>query len=644
MIMSILKKMMEQTMNSQEKIKKTGSLELKEILSSLKEKGDAGLDRLFISLRKMERDGRIKESISALRTALKIFPKDRYLKFHLSILNYREGKYSKAEQDLKELTQDSESSVDHSLLLGKSLIMQGKYQEALNIISSIYNHEDDELNNIYGVLLFKNGDIKRAKEMFNQAISINPDNYFAYNNLSIHYFMDENYDLAKKYLKISEKLSGSNDIVHKNSESLFYNPESENGTSIREEALGLYFKGKYDDAAKAYQRLIADNIDNEKEFNNLGCCYYKLNDFENAEKTFRNSLLASKNDFALINLLKTCNKLGTLDFQFDEIKSSFGIEISPDVKKKIIIDTIISPDELKVYTETIKEQVLLLFSDGKAPVVINKSFIRSDEHEEDAFPEIAGMKSVKKILSEEIIAVLENPKRFSDYGISIPNGILLYGPPGCGKTYISTKLSKKLNLKMYTISASDVGSIYIHGTSMKIDDVIKSAKWNAPSILFIDEIDSLFQKRSSLSGKDAHKFEEIGQFLASINNISKHKVILIATTNAPGVIDEALLRPGRIDKLVYVGPPDMEAREDLLKIEMKKRKKAGEIDLKLISEMLSGYSCSDIVFIVEEAAKEAMKADEMISTKNFISVIRRNPPSIEIEMVKKYLAFKSRGM
>lgn len=255
------------------------------------------------------------------------------------------------------------------------------------------------------------------------------------------------------------------------------------------------------------------------------------------------------------------------------------------------------------------------------------------------FDAIVGMDDTKNVFINDIINPLNEKEIYERFKVKLPNAILLFGPPGCGKTYFVEKLSEELGFSFIKTSQADFGSTYIHGTSLKIKEVFDKARSSAPSILFIDEIDSLFPKRLNLGSESSHKQEEINEFLVQMNNIGSYQVILIVATNQPSLLDDAILRTGRIDKLIHIGLPNFNDRKLLFKFYFRDRP-TKNIDYDKLADNTKGYNNSDINYITNESAKNAIeKSRQFIDTDLILEIIEKTPPSItkeQIEMFKRF--------
>jgi len=253
---------------------------------------------------------------------------------------------------------------------------------------------------------------------------------------------------------------------------------------------------------------------------------------------------------------------------------------------------------------------------------------------------VAGMKKLKNTLYNDVIEPLQNPEKFKKFKLSIPNGILLYGPPGCGKTFIVKKLAEELGYSFIELNPSSVSTPYVHGAVSNIGKVFEMAKLQAPSILFIDEIEGLVPKREELSSSADIKREEINEFLLQLNNAGENNILVVGATNRPHLIDSAILRSGRMDKRIFVSAPDFEARKEMFKICLAGRPFSKAIDYEKLATLTENYVSSDITLIVTQAARNAVnKGKSEIDQKLLIDAINKFNPSITPEEISYFEQF-----
>lgn len=262
----------------------------------------------------------------------------------------------------------------------------------------------------------------------------------------------------------------------------------------------------------------------------------------------------------------------------------------------------------------------------------------------NGFKDVAGMDQLKSKLIRNFVEILQNRELASQFNITPPNGILLWGPPGTGKTFISRKLAEESGLLFSLVKPSDLGNIYVHGSQSMIADLFVrseelAARNNCGVLLVFDEFDSLVPKRGAQS--DSNQANEVAEFLTRLNDCAERNVFVVATTNRIDAIDPAIIRKGRMDEVIYVGLPDRQARKELLEIELLKRPHE-EIDTEQIVELTNGYSASDISFIVKECARcsfeDSVKSGKLVKINQMMleKTIASTKPSVTDEELLRY--------
>lgn len=258
------------------------------------------------------------------------------------------------------------------------------------------------------------------------------------------------------------------------------------------------------------------------------------------------------------------------------------------------------------------------------------------------FDQIAGINKVKDILFQDVILPLREKELYEQYKISIPNGMLLYGPPGCGKTFIAEKFAEEAQLPFFQVKPSDLASTYIHGTQEKIGQLFNKAKEQAPAIIFIDELDAVVPARTA--NRDHSYTSEVNEFLVQLTECNRNGIFVVGATNRPENIDPAILRTGRMDKVIYIGPPDFEARVEMFKLYLDGRPCDVNINYDHLADITRHYVSSDIKFIINEAARVALKERSKIKQEHLEKVIDENLPSISEKELLRYQSFgKSRS-
>ena len=238
-----------------------------------------------------------------------------------------------------------------------------------------------------------------------------------------------------------------------------------------------------------------------------------------------------------------------------------------------------------------------------------------DSSRPTTFSDVAGAKEEKEELAE-IVDFLKNPRKFIDLGARIPKGVLLVGPPGTGKTLLARAVAGEAGVEFLSISGSDFVEMYVGVGASRVRDLFEQAKKVAPAIIFIDEIDAVGRQRGTgLGGGHDEREQTLNQLLVEMDGFGTNQgVVVMAATNRADILDPALLRPGRFDRQVYVGLPDIRGREDILKIHVKNKPLAEDVDLKTVARGTSGFTGADLENLANEAALLAARRNEKFVT------------------------------
>ena len=256
--------------------------------------------------------------------------------------------------------------------------------------------------------------------------------------------------------------------------------------------------------------------------------------------------------------------------------------------------------------------------------------------------DIGGLENIKQELKEAVELPVKDPEKFKKFGIRPPKGILLYGPPGTGKTLLAKAVATESEMNFISIKGPEVLSKWVGESEKAIREVFKKAKQSAPAVVFLDEIDAIAPRRGYYS--DSGVTERIvNQILTSMDGIENLEgVVVIGATNRPDIIDPALLRPGRFDRLIYIPPPDRETRLKILQIHTRNMPLDSDVDLKKIAERMENYVGADIENVCREAGMFAIRENrEKVTMKDFERALEKVPPSLNEESIKYYNAIGS---
>ncbi|HID30499.1 MAG TPA: AAA family ATPase, partial [Desulfobacterales bacterium] len=312
--------------------------------------------------------------------------------------------------------------------------------------------------------------------------------------------------------------------------------------------------------------------------------------------------------------------------------------ILPEIKleEKIIPQEVL--EKLQVTKEDFDNALKIAEPSAMREVLIEVPNVRWED--------VGGLEMAKQALREAVEWPLKYPDSFKRIGIEPPHGVLLYGPPGTGKTLLARAVATESEANFISIKGPELLSKWVGESERGIRETFRKAKMAAPTIIFFDEIDALVPRRGSGFG-DSHVTERvISQLLTELDGLEKlENVVVIGATNRPDLIDSALLRPGRFDRLVMVPAPDEKARLEILKIHTKRMPLGKDVDLKLLARETGGYAGSDIAALCREAAMLVLRKDikaKEVRMSHFRGAMKEIKPSITLEITKTYATFAER--
>ncbi len=430
-----------------------------------------------------------------------------------------------------------------------------------------------EMGNEY----YERGDYDKAIENYNMAILLNPVFSEAYFNRALSYYQLKNYDKSIADYTEAAKLDPQNPMIYNNRGDAFYR------------------KQDFRNAIKDYDKAISLNPNYLKAFYNRGLAHASLEEYEKAVEDF-GKVIKIDPTFAEAYHLRglAYEYAGMISNAIKDYEKA--LELNPDLQ------------DAKSHLESAKSKK---DQGGKA----GSSDITLLSKPDISFKDVAGMEPLKETIKEAVVYPMRNPELARKYGKLGGAGILMYGPPGCGKTYIVKAAAGECGASFINAKLSDLLDMYVGNTEKNIHKVFELARKNTPCILFFDEVDAIGGRRDGGEGQQYMKMA-VNQMLYEMDGVeaNNQNVLIIAATNAPWDVDPALRRSGRFSKTVYVPEPDYRSRVAILKMHAKKRPLAKFIPFNILAIATAGYASADHKAIVDEAAtipwREAFKAIE----------------------------------
>lgn len=285
--------------------------------------------------------------------------------------------------------------------------------------------------------------------------------------------------------------------------------------------------------------------------------------------------------------------------------------------------------EVKIERQSTKRKILSQQQSKNTPV------FSGIKKKGEGFAAVAGMEELKQKMREEVIEPLHNPEKYHRYGVTIPNGMLLYGPPGCGKTFFAKHFAEEVGFNFVCITPATLKSRYVNATQENIAKMFKEAEENAPTVIFIDEMNELVPNRDDGNVHEMSR-SAVNEMLAQMDRTGEKGVFVIGATNYPNMIDPAILRAGRLDKKYYIGVPDAEARMALFKLYLETRPYDFGLDYQQLADMTKGYVSADIQMIVNDASRNALHQESKITMELLKAAISDTKPSLSDNELRKY--------
>ncbi len=446
---------------------------------------------------------------------------------------------------------------------------------------------------------YEKGGYDKAIENYNTAIILNPSFPEAYFNRGLCYYNKKEYDKAiKDYTKAAE-LDPSNPVIYNNRGDAHYR------------------KQEYDKAIIDYDKAVMLNESYLKAYYNRGLAYAVLEDYDKAVEDF-SKVIELDPDFAEAYYVRglAYEYLENSDKAIENYQKA--LDLNPDL------------EEASTHLEAVKNKK----ESGEGGEGTKTDSVKLVTRPSVTFKDVAGMKKVKESFLDYIVRPLQNPELARKYGKLGGGGVLLYGPPGCGKTFIVKAAAGESGVAFINAKLSDLLDMYVGNTEKNIHKVFETARKSSPSILFIDELEALGGRREKMDQSASRS--AINQLLYEMDGVEAHNenVLVIGATNAPWGVDTALRRSGRFSKMVYIPEPDGRSRAELFKIYLSKRPLGKGIAYGRLGRATAGYSAADIKAICDDAAaipwKEAFTTgkERPVLMKDILTTIKKTKSTL----------------
>ncbi|WP_066633358.1 AAA family ATPase [Labilibacter marinus] len=407
--------------------------------------------------------------------------------------------------------------------------------------------------------------------------------------------------------------------------------------------LKMYFNGlkalhKWNEAEEIISNLnkLEPSVEHQVEFAQV---LYHLNKISQGVLILENALASDSNNMEAYKLIILLyykeNDENTAYKYYKRLK-----RIDPDFSDEEIDELFSSEDD----NSSEDDKIRLLSAPEKITPIIPL------EKPDVSFDDVGGMQSVKEDISMKIINPIKHADLFKQYGKKIGGGILLYGPPGCGKTHIAKATAGEIDSAFISVGINEVMDMYLGQSEKQLHEIFDFARNNTPAVIFFDEVDALGASRNDMRGSAGKNV--INQFLQELDgiNASNDGILVLGATNAPWHIDNAFKRPGRFDRIIFIPPPDAIARKEILEIQLKDKPKM-EVDIEKVANKAVNFTGADLKSLVDYTIEEKLKVilksgkETPIKTKDFLSAIKKiRPSSMEwFETARNYAVYSNQG-
>lgn len=372
---------------------------------------------------------------------------------------------------------------------------------------------------------------------------------------------------------------------------------------------------KFEAAAEQYQTVLQQAYGNTQATAGLAACYYHLKKYSAAIIVYEQlePSLTTADVLLYIKCLIKENSLQQASTKYQQL-----ITLNPGLRDEEIDAFLLVPNTLQ------EEELDISLFDDELDIFMEKPNI--------TFDDVGGMQQVKDEISIKIIQPLLNPDLFKAFGKKSGGGIMLYGPPGCGKTFIAKATAGQIDAKFICIGLHDILDMWIGNSEKNLHEIFTTARNHQPCVLFFDEVDAIGASRNDV--KQSAMRHVINQFLAELDGVDADNegLLILAATNAPWNVDAAFRRPGRFDRIIFVAPPDEAARVQII-TQLLKEKPVGTIDVKKIAAVTNEYSGADLNAIIDIAVEEKLRNSMLagkiipIETKDILTAVKKHKPT-----------------